>query len=67
MVDEAPKPRTRSTQPPKEEDVDDEEMEEKPEKKVIPARYVEKGLWRIHNAVFRVSFVIIYVLVYSTV
>ena len=44
---------------PQQEDIDDE-VEEKPElkplKKTFPARFTEKGLWRVHNAVFRVSF-----------
>jgi mRNA-degrading endonuclease RelE of RelBE toxin-antitoxin system len=46
---------------PKQEDVDDEQVEEKPkqkpQKKTYPPRYTEKGLWRVHNAVYRVSFV----------
>ena len=46
---------------PEQEDVDDEQVEEKPdvkpEKKTFPPRFTEKGLWRVHNAVYRVSFV----------
>ena len=46
-----------------EEDVDDEQAEDKPdmkpENKFFPPRYTEKGLWRVHNAVYRVSFVML--------
>ena len=51
------KKKSEKKDPPKDGQPNDEQDEganEPPKKKALPVRYTEKGLWRVHGAVYRV-------------